>query len=119
FANVVPGTYSVRELAAPSGFFKEIGNPGLVDGVASGAAQGTDTIANVTLGLAANATGYNFAVRAAATLAGTVYVDADHSGTLNKLETGLSLPTTVQLLDAGSQIVDSTTTDSSGNYSFA
>jgi len=50
-------------------------------------------------------------------LAGTFWSDADANGTRDTNETGIGNQT-VQLLDANGTVIDTTTTDSAGNYTF-
>lgn len=85
--------------------------PGLyVNTIASGALQ-TQAGSNA---LPATAT---LAISTAASISGTVYRDDDNDGVHDAGERGLA-GETIELLDAGGNVVATTTTDSLGNYAF-
>ncbi len=115
FSNLSPGTYSVHELQ-PGVNFETVANVGSVDGTATGAAQGVDTITGVTLASGSVATAYDFGVQQPAFVSGRVYTDADGNNSFGSGDVGLA-GATVQLTGANNNIV-STTTASDGTYSF-
>jgi len=116
FTGLVPGTYTLVE-TPPTGAFSTGVNVGSINGTPTGTANGTDTIQTIALGSGAAGTGYNFALLQFATIAGTEYIDNDASNTLTNGDTPLA-GVTMQLLDAGNQVIASTTTASNGTYSF-
>lgn len=111
FDGLAPGTYTVVE-QQPEGFFDGGATVGSEGGVA-----GTNRIANVTLVSGANAENYNFCERPPAEISGTVYVDRDEDCFRDPGEEGLG-GVLIELLDLNGNVVDTTFTDSNGNYAF-
>ncbi len=112
FGTLTPGTYGIRELQ-PGGYYFEVAYPGSVGGTAAD----THDIDQVALPIATNAQQYNFFVVPPDTLAGSVHVDTSGNGQNDTSDPPLA-GVTIQLLDSGGNVVQTTQTDSSGNYSF-
>lgn len=108
FDGLRPGTYAVTE-AQPAG----ISDGGTVAGSAGGNA-GVNVISAVTLAQGTNATGYDFRERAAS-IAGSVYIDANNNGQRDAGEQGIA-GVTITLTGAASRTA---TTDQNGAYLFA
>ncbi|BDI33777.1 hypothetical protein CCAX7_58280 [Capsulimonas corticalis] len=102
FADVVTGAYTVSAPAA-----------------AGGANIETSGSLSVTVTASQNSGGNNFGyvVPAIGSLSGTLYIDTNKNSGLDSGEAGIS-GVTVNLVDASGSIVATTTTDSSGKYSF-
>ncbi len=112
FGMLTPGTYSVRELQ-PNGYYFEVAFPGTVGGTAAD----THDINQIALPLAVNARQYNFFVVPPDTLAGSVHIDTTASGQNDTSDPPLA-GVTLQLLDSGGNVLQTTQTDANGNYSF-
>jgi len=114
FANVAPGTYTIRELQ-PAGY---------VDGkdcVGSlGGKLGNDVLSNIVVCSGNNGSGYNFGELKYASLEGSVYVDSDNDGRIDCGEKGLAgiTITLTGKTDAGVLVTLTTTTDAYGHYYF-
>jgi uncharacterized repeat protein (TIGR01451 family) len=116
FGNLPAGTYTLTETQPTAyGDGKEsAGSPaGTVNNTAFSSASTYNQIASITLTALQAGSGYDFG-EIAASVAGTVYLDVDNSGTYNTGDT-LIAGVTVAL---GGAATASTTTDASGNYSF-
>ncbi len=116
FANLTPGTYSVAVTAPAGDSFSPVGtnpNPALDSIVNAG---GTTT--PVTLSPGGSATNQNAGAFAPATFTTTVYTDVNGDGSLDNGETGLP-GVTVDLENASNTILQTATTDASGNVSFS
>ena len=122
------GNYSFTGLAASNaaGYTVTEAQPaGFLDGKdAAGSAGGTlanDKVSAVVLGAGVAATGYTFGELAPASLAGSVFIDANNDGTRQGAETGIpnALVTLTGTNDLGAAVSLTATTDASGNYSFA
>lgn len=111
FDGLIPGTYTVVE-QQPEGFFDGGTKVGTEGGVAS-----TNRIANVTLASGVDAENYDFCERPPAEISGTVYVDRDEDCFRDAGEEGLG-GVLIELLDLNGNVIDTTFTDSDGNYSF-
>ena len=123
--------YTVVEGAIPSasGTFNDgretVGNAS----TAAGNATTNDQFSGVRMAAGQQATGYNFGELPIAPISGTVYIDSNRDNALGGTETGRIAGVTVQLFQAaqctGSPLACTgsaqltTTTDSSGNYSFS
>ena len=99
FTGVGPGSYTIEEVQQ-SGY-----SPTTATTIAVAAASGLVS------------TGNNFGEFQISTLSGEAYNDLNGNGTLDSGDNALS-GWTVNLLNSSSQIVDSTTTDSHGDYTF-
>jgi large repetitive protein len=92
-------------------------------GNAGGTAAVNDTIGGISLVPGQQATGYLFGELPNASITGTVYLDRNGSGTLDATPTDGRLPgVTVRLVQGAScaagTVLQTTTTDASGNYAF-
>ncbi len=112
FTGLRPGTYTVTE-TQPAGYFDGLDAAG-----SAGGTVGADSIAGILLGSGAVATGYLFGERAPAGLSGTVFADLDGDELLDAGEAGIE-GVAVELLDAASAVLDTTTTDADGAWEFA
>ncbi|WUR15161.1 SdrD B-like domain-containing protein [[Empedobacter] haloabium] len=112
FANLKPGSYSLKFDSAtlPAGL--KFTTPGL-----DSAARDDGSTASVTLASGAHATLAAGLVDEMATIGDRVWEDRNGNGTQDSGETGIG-GVTVQLKDATGKIVASTTTDAAGAYSF-
>ncbi len=88
----------------------------LVETDPSGFASTTPNTVPINL-VAGTAVGVSFGDQQQATVNGTVFSDLNANGFQDAGEAGL-VGVTIQLLDAGSNVVATTTTDASGGYSF-
>lgn len=105
------GLYVITEPVQPAGYAD--GQEALGTG---GGAVGADTFTNVPLSGGANLTNYDFG-EIGVPVSGIVFRDTDRDGTLDGGEPPIP-GVTVQLIDASGTVVRTTTTDTSGNYTF-
>ncbi|MGL4409437.1 MAG: beta strand repeat-containing protein [Zoogloea sp.] len=136
FSGLAIGTYSVCQTAQPSGTVNGITTAGTIQtvngstgtaGAASNPTNPTSTTSQI-VGIVLNGGGSggeisgsidnNFAEVVQSTLSGQVFLDQNNNGVLNAADSGIS-GVAIQLLNGSGTVVASTTTDSSGNYSFA
>ena len=98
----------------PDGYYYEDAVPGSVGGTASD----DHDLTQITLPMATNAQNYNFWVLPPAKLSGNVYVDTadDH---LNSTSDPTLADVTIELLNSTGQVVATTQTNATGNYSFS
>jgi large repetitive protein len=114
FPNLGPGAYTVRE-TQPTGFGDGIDRPGTL-----GATSPSNDRFSVTLGYGQNSVNNDFYEIPQASLAGSVFVDADNDGVQDAGEAPIP-GTTVTLTgtdEAGNAVTRTATTDANGNYSF-
>ncbi len=115
FTGLAHGTYGVRQVAQPAGYFdgrESVGNAG---GTANNPG---DKITGLTLAPGQNAVNYNFGELPPSSLAGFVYGDLNNNGNKEASEPGIA-GVTMELLDAnGNGLGIFTTTDANGHYSF-
>ncbi len=111
FEDLPPGTYGIREVQ-PDGLLNGAAQVGSAGGTVNG-----DTITGITVGSGQQAIGYHFCEVPPASLSGDVYVDTNDNGQIDPGETGVA-GAIVELLDEQGNLVASTTTDSTGSYSF-
>ncbi|GAA3841632.1 hypothetical protein GCM10022243_05070 [Saccharothrix violaceirubra] len=113
FTNLPPGTYTLVE-TQPLGYADGTETVGTAGGTAT-----DNQIAGIVIPSGGSATGYQFA-EDRGSLSGTVYEDADGSGTKQPLEPGIAgVTVTLTGLDAASNSVSlTTTTGSDGTYTF-
>ena len=112
FDNLLPGTYSVREIV-PSGELPSDDHLGTLGGTLNGPTE----IDGVALQGAANGLNYNFCLVPPASISGEVIDDED--GLCDQSPTDPHLAgVTIHLLDSQGNIIATTTTDSQGNYTF-
>ncbi|MEA2602424.1 MAG: large repetitive protein [Acidobacteriota bacterium] len=107
FSSLLAGTYSVR-VVPPAGMAPTFD----ADGVA------TPNIAAVTLTTGETRTDVDFGYRGTASVGDRVWTDSDGDGVQDAGETGIN-NVTVELLDAASNVVGTTTTSGDGNYTFS
>jgi large repetitive protein len=114
FADVLPGTYQLAE-TQPTTY---------LDGIDTAGNRGGDVSVNDQISAIAltdqDGTGYNFGERPG-TISGRVWRDANRDGNLDGAEVGIA-NVTISLSGTdtlGNAITRSTTTDATGNYSFA
>ncbi|MGD9831884.1 MAG: SdrD B-like domain-containing protein [Piscinibacter sp.] len=130
FANLRAGSYTVTEPTQPANTANGITTAGPVNGAPAGTpgtatAVGTTPSAISTIGLApgANSPDNLFAEVALVSISGTVFVDANRNDVLDGSDAGRIPGTTVTLVRGAScaagTVIQTTTTDASGNYSFA
>ncbi len=115
FANLIPGTYSVRELL-PAGWFA---GPSHV-GTEGGTSASDELLSTVPLAGGANGLYYDFCLTPPASISG--YVHSDIYGCWTPTENQPDPPVagvTVQLLDSLGDVLATTTTDANGFYKFA
>ncbi|WP_347250248.1 SdrD B-like domain-containing protein, partial [Zoogloea sp.] len=105
FNNVPTGTYTVVETNKPG--YTDVGD---VDG-------GNPNVITVILPPGSSSTGNDFVDERPATLGDRVWEDKNANGVQDAGESGIA-GVTVQLKDAGGNVVQSTTTDANGNYGF-
>ncbi len=109
FVDVVGGTYNISE-TQPAGYGDGIDAVG-----SAGGTLGNDVISAIAFGPAMDATGYNFGERGAnATIAGTVWHDANHDRIRGSDETLLS--DWIVELYQGTLLMQSVVTDTHGAY---
>ncbi|WP_456236669.1 SdrD B-like domain-containing protein [Allorhodopirellula solitaria] len=112
FSNLRAGEYTVRE-TQPSGYFQG----GQTAGSNGGNTSVDDHISSIPVGWGDTLTNYNFCEVLPAGLSGVVYVDRDADCIRDEGEEGLE-GVLIELLDESGTVIDSTTTDSQGRYSF-
>jgi len=123
------GLYRITE-AQPAGFNDGAEQAGDTPGAAtdaagtiagaSGGRDGSDQISDIDLGIAQDATGYDFGELNPASISGNVYLDLDNDGVFDGFESGLD-GVTITLTgtdDLGNVINANTTTAADGSYSF-
>lgn len=114
FPNLLDGSYSVVE-TQPSGYMdgaKTLGDGG---GTITSTGFAGIGVSSLSPGSKSN---YNFGELKNASLSGSVYYDKDNDGLHDNGETGLA-NVTLKLVNASGQVVATTTTNSSGNYTFS
>ena len=109
FSNLAAGTYTVRVVASslPAGAAETYD----LDGVA------TANAATFTLAAGANRTDVDFGYRSVGSVGDRVWLDSNGNGIQDAGEVGLN-GLTVQLLDAGGNVLATATTAGDGNYTF-
>ena len=111
FDNLVPGQYSIFEVQ-PDGFFQG----GQSIGSGGGTVLGDDLLAfNLTAG--AQLTNYDFCELAPASLSGSVWQESDFNRQFDPGE--VPIPgVLIELIDDTGDVIETTRTDSGGDYSF-
>ena len=115
------GNYSFTDLPAGTYIVTETQPAGYTDGQESigsvgGALSPTDAIASIPLGAGVSAFGYNFG-EVGVPVSGTVFRDDNKDGINQNTEPGIP-GVTVQLFDPNGNVIATTITDASGNYTF-
>ncbi len=116
FSNLRPGTYTLTE-TQPAGYLEGHDNVGSL----GGSAAVIDVFSGVAATAGANGTNYNFGEILPASVTGYVYNDANDNGVFDTTESGIG-GVTITLTgtnDLGQTIDLTTTTSSTGAYSFA
>jgi hypothetical protein len=108
FGDLPAGTYTVT-VSAPSGLTNSVDPYGSDDG------QSVVTIGAGGVNLAQD---FGYKASTPNTISGTIWEDTDADGTLEGGESGRFEGVTVVLYDSDGNVVATTETDSSGNYSF-
>ncbi len=111
FENLPPGDFQIFE-QQPDGYFQ--GGQSLGSG--GGQIIGDDLL-GLTLNAGQNLVDYDFGELPPSSIAGVVYVDADHDCVRDAGEAPLA-GVTIQLRDASGSVLRTTQTDSSGQYRF-
>ena len=113
FDNLEPGKYGVAE-TQPDGYFDGLD----AAGSAGGAAQNPgDRITGAMLAPAEDGVNYDFGELRPASITGRVHVDDDGDCIVDPGELRLE-GVVIQLLDGGGNVIDTTRTDSNGEYRF-
>ena len=116
FAGLRPGTYALTE-ATPGGLIGGKATPGSLGGTA----PARDILSAIPVAPNQGGTGYNLGLLPPASVAGSVYVDANDDGIRQASEPGLG-SATVTLTgtdDLGNLVALTATTAADGSYSFA
>ncbi|HEX3557099.1 MAG TPA: SdrD B-like domain-containing protein [Thermoanaerobaculia bacterium] len=108
FSHLMGGNYSVRTSNLPAGVAPTYD----LDGIA------TPNVASFTLAGGANRTDVDFGYRGTASVGDRVWLDSNGNGAQDTGEPGLN-GVTVELLDAGNNVVGTATTSGDGNYTFS
>ncbi|MDG1810215.1 MAG: SdrD B-like domain-containing protein [Pirellulaceae bacterium] len=116
FDSLVPGSYSIVEVQ-PAGLLDGDEHVGQVNGIESGFSPVSDRFVGVELSSGDAGTMYNFCEHRPAAVQGTVWHDLNNDGMLDGNEPGIG-GVTIQLFDAGGNLVSETITDTSGQYAF-
>jgi uncharacterized repeat protein (TIGR01451 family) len=117
-----PGTYTVTEPTQPAGTSNGQTVPGSAGGTATPSSTTPSAISGITLATGgATSSGNNFGeLPNTSVLDGRVWLDLDNNGSIDGAETGIA-GVTIELVGtdaAGRAVARTTTTDSSGRYSF-
>ncbi|HMP60828.1 MAG TPA: SdrD B-like domain-containing protein, partial [Gemmatales bacterium] len=116
FTGLLAGTYTLTQ-TQPANF-----DDGIITAGTAGGTVGPNVIVGIGLGSGVNATGYLFAEigQVTSSLSGSVYVDLNRDGIRQSSEPGLAgVVITLTGTDANGAVNRSTTTDASGNWTFA
>lgn len=115
FNDLLPGTYGVAEVQ-PADYDDGQDTPGSAGGVALPPPGDRITGANIASEI--NAVNYNFGeLVPPGTLSGYVFADRDQNCIRDSGEQGIA-GVTIRLLDAGGNVIRTTTTDTNGRYHF-
>ncbi|MDX1962680.1 MAG: SdrD B-like domain-containing protein [Pirellulales bacterium] len=112
FANLAPGTYSVREIQ-PAGYYQGGQKPGS----AGGSVLGQDHLGQIALGSGTNAIEYDFCEFLPASIAGKVFADRDGDCFQDPEDFALS-GVKIELLNVSGAVIATTFTDAEGKYEF-
>ncbi len=116
FTNLDPGTYKVVE-TQPSGYLSVGDTPGTVDGETRGQVVTVDILGAIVLEGGDDSVHNDFAEVKPASISGYVYADTDNDGVYDTGESPIG-GVTLTLYGANGNALDTTTTNSSGYYSF-
>ncbi len=115
FSGLRHGTYGVHILQ-PTGYYPGYSNVGTVNGLTDGISTSSIALDDAFLNQGQHGIHYDFVVLPPATLAGKVIFNTD--GTCDPTTEPGVPNVTVNLLDANGNVVETTTTDANGLYSF-
>ncbi len=118
-SSLLPGTYQIVE-TMPSGYLAGAANVGTVNSSSDGAVVSATDIGSIVTTSGQTGINYNFGNVKPVTIGGTVYEDKNDNGALDSGEPGIS-GVTVTLSGTNNQgkpITATTTTSSTGTYSF-
>lgn len=117
FTQLRPGTYQLEQ-TLPAGYLDGKERAGSAGGTVDNTAPGSRTIADIGLGTGTAATGYQFGDVRAASLAGSVFDDADGDGDRGDDEPGIPgvTITVTGTDDFGQPVSESTTTTATGAW---
>jgi len=117
FVGLSAGTYSLREIH-PTTYLDGIDTPGMLNGQPNGQADNPgDRIRDIDIGFGDRGTDYNFGELLPGSISGRVHADNNRDCVLDPGEVLLA-GVTVQLIDSEGNLLDSTTTNESGEYTF-
>ncbi|MEG1832028.1 MAG: SdrD B-like domain-containing protein [Burkholderiaceae bacterium] len=120
FSGLRPGLYTVTEVAQPAGTSNGVTRAGSAGGVASATTSTPSSVANIALAVGADSVGNDFGELGNGSMAGAVYLDANHNGQRDAGESGIAAQT-IQLsgTDALGQTINrSVLTGADGSFSF-
>jgi uncharacterized repeat protein (TIGR01451 family) len=131
FSGLAAGTYSVCQPTQPlstlngtttAGSIASVSGSTGTAGTASNPSATSSQVANIVLGgggggSVSGSPNNNFAEIIPSIISGTVFLDQNNNGVQNGADTGIS-GVSVELLNNAGAVVTTTTTDTSGNYSF-
>jgi protocatechuate 3,4-dioxygenase beta subunit len=118
FDNLTPGTYAVAE-TQPTDYLNGTDAAGTNGGTVNNV-PGAENISDITLNSGDNAQNYDFGELKAASLAGTVYVDAHNDGQLDAGDPPIANDTiTLTGFDDQGPVSKTTTTAADGSYAFS
>ena len=117
FNDLFVGEYTVMEFQ-PDEFFDGIDSVGTVRGLTNGDIPENDKIGSIVIESGDVGVNYDFGEILAASISGRVHVDANGDCVFEEGVDEVLPGVTLELLDANGDVVATTVTDSSGNYSF-
>lgn len=116
FIDLDPGTYTITE-TQPSHLLDGGDSLGTVGGISVGAVGINDQFTSIVLGPGDDGIDYDFCEHLPASLSGTVYYDQNDDGDQDTGEPGIA-GVTIELLNSSGTVIDTTLTDSNGDYQF-
>ena len=116
FVDLAPGTYTITQ-TQPSDLLDGSESIGTVNGIGSGILGINDQFTAIVLAPGDEGINYNFCEHEPASLTGTVFYDPNDNGIQDSSETGIA-GVTIELLDATGTVIDTTVTNSAGEYEF-
>ncbi|MEM8865309.1 MAG: SdrD B-like domain-containing protein, partial [Planctomycetota bacterium] len=112
FRDLVAGTYGVREAEQPAPYYDGKDTAG-----SNGGTAGNDIITGAVLQFGDRATEYNFGELLGGSIAGQVHANTDGDCDFDDPEILLE-GVRIELLDAGGNVIETTTTNAQGRYKF-
>ncbi len=116
FRGLRNGTYRIEEVT-PAGFIDGKDHVGEIGSLTVGQLDGTDAIRAIALPSGMDGVNYDFGELRPASIAGNVYDDKDGDCIRDPGETGIE-GVLIEIFDDLGRLVNSTRTDSAGNYRF-